>query len=59
MDVIEESPDRLGRWLAGYDLAGFGVNDYGAKSNEREGCIVKRDRSRWEIRLAEGEERRE
>lgn len=42
----------------GYESFRFGMNDYGAKSSEREGCILERGRNRWEIRLALGEERR-
>jgi hypothetical protein len=42
----------------GYESFRFGINDYGARSKEREGCILERGRNRWEIRLAQGNERR-
>ena len=42
----------------GYESFRFGINDYGARSDKREGCILERGRNRWEIRLAEGERRR-
>lgn len=42
----------------GYESFRFGVNDYGARSKDREGCILERGRNRWEIRLAEGPQRR-
>ncbi|MCR9295111.1 MAG: hypothetical protein NXI32_20530, partial [bacterium] len=42
----------------GYESFRFGINDYGARSKEREGCILERGRNRWEIRLAEDQERR-
>lgn len=41
----------------GYESFRFGVNDYGARSKEREGCILERGRSRWEIRLVQGSDR--
>jgi hypothetical protein len=37
----------------GFRAFKFGINDYGARSNNREGCILERGRTRWEIRLAE------
>ncbi len=43
---------------SGYESFRFGINDYGARSKTREGCILERGRRRWEIRLAEGEHRR-
>ncbi len=43
---------------SGFQAFRFGINNYGAKSSTREGCILERGRMRWEIRLAEGEERR-
>ena len=42
----------------GYESFRFGINDYGARSNEREGCILERGRNRWEIRLVQGNKRR-
>ncbi|MEX1224214.1 MAG: hypothetical protein WEA31_06660 [Pirellulales bacterium] len=42
----------------GYESFRFGINDYGAKSSDREGCILERGRNRWEIRLALDEQRR-
>lgn len=42
----------------GYESFRFGINDYGARSHEREGCILERGRNRWEVRLAQGNERR-
>jgi len=42
----------------GFEAFRFGVNDYGAKSNGREGCILERGRAQWEIRLSEGDQRR-
>ena len=42
----------------GFDSFRFGINDYGARSSEREGCILERGRARWEILLAEGVNRR-
>jgi hypothetical protein len=42
----------------GFQAFRFGINDYGAKSSTREGCILERGRMRWEIRLTEGEDRR-
>ncbi|MCH8921768.1 MAG: hypothetical protein IIA67_01325 [Planctomycetes bacterium] len=42
----------------GYESFRFGINDYGARSQAREGCILERGRNKWEIRLAEGEQRR-
>jgi len=42
----------------GYESFRFGINDYGARSKEREGCMLERGRNRWEIRLAEGQQRR-
>jgi hypothetical protein len=35
----------------------FGINDFGARHANREGCILERGRTRWEVRLAEAEER--
>lgn len=46
------------RYDDGYESFRFGINDYGARSKEREGCILERGRNRWEIRLAQGNERR-
>ena len=43
---------------SGYAAFRFGINDFGARSKERVGCILERGRKRWEIRLAEGEHRR-
>lgn len=42
----------------GYESFRFGINDYGARTKEREGCILERGRNRWELRLAQGNERR-
>lgn len=42
----------------GYESFRFGINDYGARSKEREGCILERGRNRWEVRLAQGKDRR-
>jgi hypothetical protein len=43
---------------SGFEAFRFGINNYGAKSNTREGCILERGRKRWEIRLAEHKVRR-
>jgi hypothetical protein len=42
----------------GFESFRFGISDYGARSKEREGCILERGRNRWEIRLAQGDKRR-
>jgi len=41
-----------------YESFRFGINDYGARSKEREGCMLERGRDRREVRLAEGDQRR-
>jgi hypothetical protein len=42
----------------GYEAFRFGLNDFGAKTSEREGCMLERGRKRWELRLADGNGRR-
>jgi hypothetical protein len=60
-DYLSLTPEELAflesTTRSGFQAFRFGINDYGARSSTREGCILERGRRRWEIRLAEGEDR--